>query len=175
MLTKLKDRTLWYDGTNQVHPDSVPEMLMFGCLIEDIVVTECNEEIKKYNQLADDALADNKTENRPFNFEWNLPRRTANINLNAYVLKALSFKNLDESKRGLYLERATAELKEIERRGLDMLFKTLIYVISELHDKKKVWGVGRGSSCASLVLFLIGLHKVDPIKYNIPMTEFFHD
>jgi DNA polymerase III alpha subunit len=33
--------------------------------------------------------------------------------------------------------------------------------------------VGRGSSVASYVLFLIGVHKIDPIKYELPIEEFF--
>jgi DNA polymerase III alpha subunit len=35
-----------------------------------------------------------------------------------------------------------------------------------------VWGVGRGSSVASYVLFLIGIHKIDSIKYNLNIEEF---
>jgi DNA polymerase III alpha subunit len=36
-----------------------------------------------------------------------------------------------------------------------------------------VWGVGRGSSVASYALYLIGIHKIDPIKYNLSINEFF--
>jgi DNA polymerase III alpha subunit len=35
-----------------------------------------------------------------------------------------------------------------------------------------VWGVGRGSSVASYVLFLIGIHKVDSLYYDLPIEEF---
>jgi DNA polymerase III alpha subunit len=35
-----------------------------------------------------------------------------------------------------------------------------------------VWGVGRGSSVASYVLYLLGVHKVDSIKYGLDIREF---
>jgi DNA polymerase III alpha subunit len=47
------------------------------------------------------------------------------------------------------------------------------YVVDTLRENNIVWGVGRGSSVASYVLHLIGVHKIDSIKYNIPIEEFF--
>ena len=35
-----------------------------------------------------------------------------------------------------------------------------------------VWGVGRGSSVASFVLFLIGVHKINSLYYDISIDEF---
>ena len=35
-----------------------------------------------------------------------------------------------------------------------------------------VWGVGRGSSVSSYVLFLMGVHKVDSMKYNLDIKDF---
>jgi DNA polymerase III alpha subunit len=47
------------------------------------------------------------------------------------------------------------------------------YIVDTLRANNIVWGVGRGSSVASYVLHLIGVHKIDSIKYNIPIEEFF--
>ena len=80
-----------------------------------------------------------------------------------------------EELRRVYVARVEAELAEIKKNNTEYLFKTIIYIVDKLKETNTVWGVGRGSSCASLILFLIGIHKVNPIKYNIPMTEFFHD
>ena len=41
-----------------------------------------------------------------------------------------------------------------------------------LHDKNVLWGVGRGSSVASYALFLIGVHKIDSVKYDLDWREF---
>lgn len=43
--------------------------------------------------------------------------------------------------------------------------------IDTLYRDGVVWG-GRGSSCASYALFLIGVHPVNPIKYEINFKEF---
>ena len=46
-------------------------------------------------------------------------------------------------------------------------------VWEELHENNVVMGVGRGSSVASYVLYLLGVHKIDSIKYNLDYREFF--
>jgi DNA polymerase III alpha subunit len=53
------------------------------------------------------------------------------------------------------------------------MLKTMKYIVDTLRANNIVWGVGRGSSVASYVLHIIGVHKIDPIKYNIPIEEFF--
>jgi DNA polymerase III alpha subunit len=35
-----------------------------------------------------------------------------------------------------------------------------------------LWGVGRGSSVASFVLYLIGIHRINSLFYNLPIEEF---
>jgi DNA polymerase III alpha subunit len=47
------------------------------------------------------------------------------------------------------------------------------YIVDTLRENKVLWGVGRGSSVSSYVLFLLGIHKIDSIKYNLPIEEFF--
>ena len=48
----------------------------------------------------------------------------------------------------------------------------LIYFIDTLRANNMVWGVGRGSSVASFCLFLIGVHKINPMLYDLDITEF---
>jgi DNA polymerase III alpha subunit len=35
-----------------------------------------------------------------------------------------------------------------------------------------IWGVGRGSSVASYVLYLLEVHRVDSMYYNLDIREF---
>jgi len=35
-----------------------------------------------------------------------------------------------------------------------------------------VWGVGRGASVASYVLYLIGVHRINSIQYGLDWREF---
>lgn len=58
-----------------------------------------------------------------------------------------------------------------ERKMLDLL-RWLKYFVDTMRANKQVWGVGRGSSVASYVLYLIGVHKVDSLKYNLDWREF---
>jgi DNA polymerase III alpha subunit len=51
--------------------------------------------------------------------------------------------------------------------------RCLLYVTHRFKEDGVLWGVGRGSSCASLIMYLLGINKVDPVKYNIPAEEFF--
>jgi DNA polymerase III alpha subunit len=41
-----------------------------------------------------------------------------------------------------------------------------------MRENDIVWGVGRGSSVASYTLYLIGVHKIDSIKYELDINEF---
>ncbi len=59
-----------------------------------------------------------------------------------------------------------------EERELIPLLQYLIFIVDHMRDENIVWGVGRGSSVASYCLYLLGVHKVDSIKYDLPIEEF---
>ena len=52
------------------------------------------------------------------------------------------------------------------------MLRILIYIIETMRKHKLVWGVGRGSSVASYVLYLLGVHKVNSLKHNLDIKEF---
>ena len=68
--------------------------------------------------------------------------------------------------------RVEEELAEFKARNMLDLLKWLKYFVDTCRANNIVWGVGRGSSVASYVLFLIGVHKIDSIKYNLDWQEF---
>jgi DNA polymerase III alpha subunit len=69
-------------------------------------------------------------------------------------------------------DRVELELELFIQHGmLDLLFY-LKYLVDTMREHKIVWGVGRGSSVASYVLYLIGVHKVDSLKYKLDIHEF---
>lgn len=70
-------------------------------------------------------------------------------------------------------DRVSMELSLFKATNLLELLKYVKYLVDVMNKNNIVWGVGRGSSTASYVLYLIGLHMIDPIKYNIPIEEFF--
>ena len=59
----------------------------------------------------------------------------------------------------------------IKHELLDLLFY-LKYLVDTMRKNNIVWGVGRGSSVSSYVLFLIGVHKIDSLKYELDINEF---
>ena len=68
--------------------------------------------------------------------------------------------------------RVAEEYLEFEKRNLIPVLRFLIYLVDEMRKRNVVWGVGRGSSVASMTLFLIGITKVNPMKYGIDFHEF---
>ena len=68
--------------------------------------------------------------------------------------------------------RVTQELELfIQHNMLEVLYYCK-YLVDTMRTNNILWGVGRGSSVASYVLYLIGIHKVDSIRYGLDITEF---
>jgi DNA polymerase III alpha subunit len=95
---------------------------------------------------------------------WYMPDEFRQLDIDQYV------RNLCQSEQEL--DRVEQELLLFHQQNLGNLLKFLVYLVDTLRKNKIVWGVGRGSSVASYVLFLIGIHKIDSIKYNLDIKEF---
>lgn len=161
----LKNRILFYDGTSVIEPTEVPNALLDGVPIESIAVTELNSEIENLNRLLTNPIRV-ITECGNLNKEWSIPDEYKTLDLEFFFTEKCKSLSLQ------YLERVAIELVLFEEYGLNDLLKTLIYLINTFKQNNIVWGVGRGSSCSSLLLYLIDLHMVDPIKYSIQITDF---
>jgi DNA polymerase III alpha subunit len=70
-------------------------------------------------------------------------------------------------------DRVSLELDLFTKNKMYDVLHVMKYIVDTLRANNVVWGVGRGSSVASYVLHLIGVHKVDSIKYKLPIEEFF--
>ena len=68
--------------------------------------------------------------------------------------------------------RVNEELAEFQRREMFDLLRYMIYLVDFMRENKIVWGVGRGSSVASYVLYLIGVHRINSIQYGLDWREF---
>ena len=95
---------------------------------------------------------------------WRMPKEYKNLDIAAYVLGLC--------KEEHELQRVGEELILYQERDLFDLLRYLKYLIDILRKNNIVWGVGRGSSVASYVLFLIGVHKIDSLYYNLNIDEF---
>ena len=95
---------------------------------------------------------------------WFMPQEYHDIDTLAYLLDRCQ---TDEEK-----DRVNIEHELFEKKNFIKVLQFLIYFIDTLRKNNIVWGVGRGSSVASFCLFLIGVHKINPLLYNLDHREF---
>ena len=96
--------------------------------------------------------------------QWHMPDQYNKIN----VLQWLLEKCQNEEERF----RVQTEYDLFEKKKFIKVLQFLIYFVDTLRANNVVWGVGRGSSVASFCLFLIGVHKINPMLYNLDHREF---
>jgi DNA polymerase III alpha subunit len=70
------------------------------------------------------------------------------------------------------LQRCGQELLLFQERNLFDLLRYLKYLVDTLRANCMIWGVGRGSSVASYVLYLLGVHRIDSMFYDLDAREF---
>ena len=96
--------------------------------------------------------------------DWHMPEKYYQINVLEWLLDKCQN---DEEKN-----RVRMEYNLFEKKKFIKVLQFLIYFVDTLRSNNIVWGVGRGSSVASFCLFLIGVHKINPLLYNLDITEF---
>ena len=95
---------------------------------------------------------------------WYMPESYAKMDIAKWVL--------DQCKSEEELQRAGDELLRFGARDMFPLLCYLKYLVDTMRQFNVVWGVGRGSSVASFVLFLIGIHRINSLKYQLNIDEF---
>lgn len=95
---------------------------------------------------------------------WYMPDEYKNFDIARYVL--------DQCQNEEELQRAGKELLLYQERDMFVLLQYLKYLVDTMRKHNIVWGVGRGSSVASFVLFLIGVHKINSLYYGLDIEEF---
>lgn len=96
--------------------------------------------------------------------QWYMPEEYKNLDIAKWVL--------DQCKVPEELQRVGEELLLFLDRNLFDLLRYLKYLVDVMRKNNIVWGVGRGSSTASYVLYIIGVHKINSLYYDIPINDF---
>lgn len=96
--------------------------------------------------------------------KWWMPEKYHTLDIAKWVLDQCS--NEDE------LQRAGDELLKYDERKMFTLLQYLKYLVDTMRQHNIVWGVGRGSSVASFVLYLIGIHRINSLYYDLDINEF---
>lgn len=94
---------------------------------------------------------------------WFTPEPWQSIDLRNWCLAKCS--NTQETDRVNY------EIDEFEKRNMIPIMKHLIYCVDKWRENQIVWGVGRGSSVSSFVLFLIGVNRINPLEFDLNISE----
>lgn len=95
---------------------------------------------------------------------WYMPDEYKNFDIVNYLL--------DLTKTDVEKTRVLEELNLYKEREMLIILKFLRYLVDMCNENDIVLGVGRGSSVASYCLYLLGVHRVDSIKYDLDIKEF---
>jgi DNA polymerase III alpha subunit len=134
-----------------------PEILN-KCLADPLDVKSYLERI--YQERLDYPIPRDKID--PTN--WYIPDEYKILDIEEFLVDQCPKKNY---------ERLITELKLYRKHEMIPILRAMKYIVDILRKNNIVWGVGRGSSVASYVLYLIGVHKIDSVKYDLPIEEFF--
>jgi len=142
-----------------------------------VVLCDANDDVDKFNTAMEeqgfDKLqkyipldVDQKTFDNVCQSEWFMPDEYKELDVEAHLLGKIGGKLTTEWARCL------EELEAYKQRDMYPLLRYMIYLVDFMRENNIVWGVGRGSSVASYVLYLIGVHKINSIQYGLDWREF---
>ena len=140
-----------------------------------MVLCDPSEDVDKFNKHADQNGQPKLKKYTPVDLDinkfdeicqsdWFMPDNYKRLDVEKYVK--------DKCTTSEEIGRIEQELVEYESRNMYDLLRYMIYLVDFMRANNIVWGVGRGSSVASYVLYLIGIHKVNSIQYGLDYREF---
>ena len=143
-----------------------------------VVLCDPSDDIEKFNAAMREQYlseltkyipldVDQKTFDGVCQSEWFMPEEYKRLD----VVRFLNNRQMTVEER----QRVQEELQAFTERGMIPLLRYMCYLVDYMRENDIVWGVGRGSSVASYVLYLIGVHRIDSIKYNLDWREFLRD
>ena len=95
---------------------------------------------------------------------WLIPEKYKEFNIVSWLY--------NQCKTKEELNRVEEELELFVQHNMYEVLIALKYLVDLMRKNNVVWGLGRGSSVSSYCLYLIGVHKVDSLKYGIDIKEF---
>jgi len=142
--------------TKNMLVDSTVDLEVAVLVLEDV------PSFIRYNELADaDPVKDF---DHRCQGNWKMPDAYKQLDIAEYVLGLC--------KTEAELQRVGEELLLYQERDLFNLLRYLHYLVNVLKENNVIWGVGRGSSVASYVLYLLGVHRIDSMFYDLDPHEF---
>jgi DNA polymerase III alpha subunit len=97
--------------------------------------------------------------------QWFMPAEYKNFEIVGFLL--------DQTTDETEYQRVVEELELFYQHDMIDLLRYLKYLVDTMKDHDIVWGVGRGSSVASYCLYLLNVHRINSVKYDLDIREFF--
>jgi len=95
---------------------------------------------------------------------WFMPEKYKSFDIQNFLIS--------KCKTRTEIDRVEMELSMFIHHNLIDVLKYLKYLVDTMRSNNVVWGVGRGSSVASYCLYLLDVHKIDSLKYDLDIKEF---
>ena len=127
------------------------------------LLLDCLPALINYDTLQDERESLEEFDRR-LQQTWHMPQEYKDMDIAQYVLGLCS----SEAE----LQRCGHELLLFQERNLFDLLKFLKYLVDTMIANRIIWGVGRGSSVASYVLYKLGVHRIDSMFYELNVEEF---
>ena len=159
--------------------------IRFGAIVKDMQNYQCTEEqgiellyrgrnlhnvpfvnTGQFNTWCDQLDVEQIVNTVHYSKDFNIPEYYKTLDVEAHIKSLVS--DADAKRKA----RVEEELGLFKARNLYPILQLLIYIVDTMRKHNLVWGVGRGSSVASYCLYLIGIHKIDSVKYQLDIKEF---
>ena len=146
------DLGAFYVDDPETYNDSVSKLFAEFPLLKKYLPIDYKEEVPV--ELFDQVQQQN----------WHMPEEYKTLDIAQHILELC--------KTEPELQRVGQELLLYQERDLFNLLRYLKYFVDTMRNNNVVWGLGRGSSVASYVLYLLGVHKINSLYYDLPIEEF---
>ena len=148
-----------------------------------VVLCDPSDDIEKFNAAMREQYLPELTKYIPLDVEqkdfdtalqseWFMPDEYKKLSIRSYLLAKATGPLLNSNELSVAVKRVHDEVDAFEERNMLPLLQYMVYLVDFMRENNIVWGVGRGSSVASYVLYLIGVHRIDSIQFDLDWTEF---
>lgn len=176
--TKLNNRILLHNGVTVVPPSRISGGLLKQLSSKYIRATKLTPELVEFNSFAEHPI-------KPFDVDSDLK-----FNINTDLILPIEYIALDvvalvtqlhgdyittKENYQRYHSTFKQELSWFQTHDKLSILKTVKFIVDRLKQHNIPWGLGRGSSVYSYILFLLELHSIDPIEHDLDYKEFLRD
>lgn len=121
------------------------------------------DRLPRLNKLLNEGISIEEFDHRN-QTQWYMPNEYQTFDIETWLA--------EQCNTNTKMTRLQSELGLFRQLNMIDLLRYLKYLVDTMRKHNIVWGVGRGSSVASYALYLIGIHKIDSIRFNLDINEF---